>query len=286
MNLLFKRHLYNRIFKALTGGATLLAVFLLFFLLYNIVASGYSSLSLSFLTNYPSYSPKAAGIKSALVGTIWLLGCMVLIVVPLGIGSAIFIEELMPNNKLKKIIQLNVANLAGVPSIVYGILGLVVFVDFFDLGRSVIAGALTLSMMILPVIIMASQEALRTAPHSIKEAAYAIGSTKLQAIFHHILPMTLPGMLTGVVLAVSRAIGEAAPLILIGGLTYIAFLPENLLDEFTALPIQIFNWTSRPQKEFHDLAAAAIVVLLCILMLFNSLAIYLREKTSTRRGNL
>lgn len=286
MKSLQKRHLYNKVFKFVTAFATALAVFLLTFLLYNIIISGYSRLSVAFLTSYPSYSPALAGVKSALVGSIWLLGCVVLMVVPLGIGSAIFIEELMPNNIFKKIIQLNVANLAGVPSIVYGILGLVVFVDYLNLGRSVLAGSLTLAMMILPVIIMSSQEALRSSPNSIKEAAYALGATRLQTIFHHVLPLTLPGMLTGVVLAISRAIGEAAPLILIGGLTYVAFLPDGVMDEFTALPIQIFNWTSRPQKEFHELAAAAIVVLLCILMLFNSFAIYLREKTSKSRGSL
>ena len=178
--------------------------------------------------------------------------------------------------KVTRFIELNIANLAGVPSIVYGILGLALFVRFFHLERSVVAGALTMSLLILPVIIIASKESIKAVPQSLRQAAYAVGATPWQVIRHHVLPSALPGVLTGVILALSRAIGETAPLIMIGALTYIAFIPEGPMDEFTALPIQIFNWTARPQLDFHELASAGIIVLLGVLLIMNSVAVYIR----------
>ena len=199
-----------------------------------------------------------------------------LFAIPTGVLAAIYLEEYAKPGKVTRFIELNIANLAGVPSIVYGILGLALFVRFFHLERSVVAGALTMSLLILPVIIIASKESIKAVPQSLRQAAYAVGATPWQVIRHHVLPSALPGVLTGVILALSRAIGETAPLIMIGALTYIAFIPEGPMDEFTALPIQIFNWTARPQLEFHELASAGIIVLLGVLLIMNSVAVYIR----------
>jgi phosphate transport system permease protein len=197
---------------------------------------------------------------------------------PLGVGAAIYLEEYAPQNWFTRLLQTNIANLAGVPSIVYGILGLTVFVRFFALERSVLSGAMTLSLLILPVVIIASQEAIRAVPNTLREASYGLGATRWQTIRHHVLPVAMPGILTGTILALSRAIGETAPLIMIGALTFIAFDPRSPMDPFTVLPIQIFNWTARPQADFHTLAAGAIVVLLVVLLLMNATAIVLRNR--------
>jgi phosphate transport system permease protein len=197
---------------------------------------------------------------------------------PLGVGTAIWLEEYAPNNRLRRIIQTNISNLAGVPSIVYGILGLAVFVRAFALGRSILAGGLTLALLILPVIIIASQEAIKAVPGSIRLGAYALGATRWETIRHHVLPLALPGILTGTILALSRAIGEAAPLLLIGALAFIDFTPRSLTDPFTAIPIQIYNWVSKPQAAFHELAAAAGIILLVLLLGMNAVAIFLRNR--------
>jgi phosphate transport system permease protein len=216
------------------------------------------------------------------VGTLWLISLVALISIPVGVSSALYLEEFAKPGKLNKFIEVNISNLAGVPSIVYGILGLAFFVRFFALERSLLSGALTMSLLILPVIIIASREAIRTVPMSIRYAAFSLGATRWQTTWAHVLPASSPGIMTGVILALSRAIGETAPLIMIGALTFVAFLPAGPMDSFTALPIQIYNWISRPQQEFHELAAAGIFVLLVILLLLNASAIYIRNKTEKR----
>ena len=211
-----------------------------------------------------------------------MMAFTMLIAVPTGVMSAVYLEEYAGDNWFTQFIQVNIANLAGVPSIVYGLLGLQVFVRYMDMGRSVLAGSCTMALLILPIIIVASREAIRAVPPSMREASFALGASKWETVRHHVLPYALPGMLTGAILAAARAIGETAPLITIGALTFVPFLPEHPLDRFTVLPIQIFNWVSRAQSDFHDLAAAAIIVLLVVLIVLNSAAIYLRQRLRTR----
>jgi phosphate transport system permease protein len=274
-----RRKAKARVFKTLCQTFTLLCLVLLGLLLVHATREGLPWLDLGFLTEFPSRFPERAGIKSALFGTLWLLSLTASISIPFGVAAALYLEEYAAKNRLNSLIEISIANLAGVPSIVYGILGLTVFVRWFSLGRSVLAGALTMTLLILPVIILASREALRAVPGSIRRAAYALGATPWQTIRHHVLPAALPGILTGTILALSRAIGETAPLIMIGALTYVAFVPEGPMDAFTALPIQIFNWVSRPQPEFHELAAAGIVVLLTVLLMMNAVAVLIRHRS-------
>lgn len=258
------------------------SVLLLGVLLYQVSADGFAWLDWQFISSFPSRFPERAGIKSALVGTFWLISLVAVISIPVGVSSALYLEEFARPGRLNKFIEVNISNLAGVPSIVYGILGLAIFVRFFALERSLLSGALTMSLLILPVIIIASREAVRSVPSSIRNAAFSLGATRWQTTWHHVLPASFPGIMTGVILALSRAIGETAPLIMIGALTFVAFLPAGPLDSFTALPIQIYNWVSRPQQEFHDLAAAGIIVLLGVLLILNASAIYIRNKTEKR----
>jgi phosphate transport system permease protein len=266
------------IFAASCVILTVLAVLMLGVLLVGVFLDARPWLNAHFLTNFPSVMfPEKAGIKSALAGSLWLISLTALFSVPVGIGAAIYLQEYAPKGRFANFIQLNIANLAGVPSIVYGILGLAMFVRFCHMGRSVLAGGLTLFLLILPVVIIASREALSAVPDSIRQAAFAVGATRWQVIWHHVLPAALPGICTSIILALSRAVGEAAPLLILGALTYVTFVPEGPLDSFTALPMQIFDWASRPQKEFHGLAAAAIIVLLAILLSMNALAIGLRS---------
>ena len=246
-------------------------------LIARVLWEGASWVTANFLTSFPSVlSPESAGIKSAVWGSIWLIVITTVVAVPIGVAAAVYLEEYAPHNRLSRFIHLNINNLAGVPSIVYGILGLAVFVRWCRFDRSVLAGALTLSLLVLPVIIIASREALIAVPKSIRLAAYALGATRWQTVRSHVLPAALPGIMTGMILAVSRAIGEAAPLIMIGALTYVAFVPRGPLDAFTALPIQIYSWSDQPQPEFHHLAAAGIIVLLGILFPMNAIAIGVR----------
>ncbi len=257
--------------------ATVLGIVVLLTLLVDIVATGYAWLDADFLTSYPSRNPQEAGIKSAIVGSLWMMGLTTLIAVPLGVGAAVYLEEYATPGWFLRTVQINIANLAGIPSVIYGILGLALFVRFMGFGRSLLAGALTMSLLILPIIVISTQEALRSIPQGLREGAYALGATRWQVIQSHVLPMAAPGIFTGIILALSRAVGETAPLIMIGALTFIAFLPESALDAFTVLPIQIFNWTARPQAEFRELAAAAIIVLMVFLLLMNLSAILLRD---------
>ena len=257
--------------------ATIFGLVVLVTLLVDVVVKGHEWLDVDFLTNFPSRFPPRAGIKSAIFGSLWMIGLTALVSVPVGIASAVYLEEYASKGWFFRMIQINIANLAGVPSVIYGILGLAVFVRYFALERSLLAGALTMALLILPIIIIAAQEALRAVPQGIRESAYALGATRRQVIWSHLLPISAPGIMTGVILALSRAIGETAPLIMIGALTFIAFLPTGVMDPFTVLPIQIFNWTARPQAEFQGLAAAGIIVLLVVLFAMNLSAILLRN---------
>lgn len=267
----------GQIARALFLASTLLGVVLLGILLFRVSQDGIPWLSWDFLTRFPSRFPHKAGIKSALWGSIWVISFTAMISMPVGVGAAIYLEEFAKKGRFSTIVDINIANLAGVPSIVYGLLGLALFVRGLKLDRSVLSGALTLSLLILPIIVIASREALRAVPGSIRHAAFALGATRWQAVRSHVLPSAMPGILTGVILALSRAIGETAPLIMIGALTYVAFTPQGPMDSFTTMPIQIFNWASRPQEEFHELAAAGIIVLLLMLLSMNAVAVAIRQ---------
>ncbi len=289
------RKLYNKFldksFAVFGLLATLIGLVVLSALLIDVFTDGFGRLSWQFLTNYPSRKPEEAGILSAWVGTVWVMILTGLIAFPIGVMAGIYLEEYAKKTWLSNIIEINIANLAGVPSIIYGLLGLGLFVRALAFDRSVISGAATLAMLVLPIIILSTREALRAIPFSIREASYALGATKWQTIRSQVLPAAMPGVLTGTILAMSRAIGETAPLITIGALTYVAFLPtspvsmespyisiQGLFDAFTVLPIQIFNWVSRPQKGFFEDAAAGIIVLLMITFVMNGIAVWLRHK--------
>lgn len=277
------RKLKNSILHVVLASIIVFSIIMLLLLLFQVFREGLSRLSWSFITSMPSRFPDRAGIASALAGSIWTIGLTIVFSVPLGVGTALYLEE-YANQKSwwTKLLQLNIANLAGVPSIVYGMLGLAVFVKFLHFNRSILAGALTLTLLILPVIIVASQEAIKSVPGTLKEGSYALGVSKWQTIVGVIIPYALPGILTGSILAVSRAMGEAAPLIMVGAAGYISFLPKSPMDSFTVLPIQIFNWTSRPQADFAEIAAAGIIVLLVLLLSMNAIAIFLRNKYQNR----
>lgn len=271
-----RRALLSRAFAIVCMLATILCVSVLVLLLWSIFSRGLSWLSWDFLTNYPSRFPERAGILPALVGSVWLIGLTALFSVPLGVGAAIYLEEYATASRWRSLVQLNIANLAGVPSIVYGLLGLGLFVRALNFQQSLLAGALTLTLVVLPIIILAAQEALRAVPSSIRHASYALGATRWQTVRHQVLPASLPGILTGVILAISRALGEAAPLVTVGAAIFITYVPASPTDEFAALPMQIFYWAGHANKDFHDVAAAAIIVLLTVLILMNATAVYLR----------
>jgi phosphate transport system permease protein len=279
---LFARRATASGFLLLCLLATALAIGVLAVLLVDMTREGIGRLSWDFINSFPSRKPEQAGIKAALFGTLWLMGLTAAFAVPIGIGAALYLEEYASRNWLNRIIQTNIANLAGVPSIVYGILGLALFVRTMSLGRSVLAGSLTMALLVLPIVIIASQEALRAVPSSLREAAYGVGASRWQVVFHQVLPAAMPGILTGIILALSRAIGEAAPLIMIGALAFVPFVPHSPMDSFTVLPIQIFNWASRPQAAFGKDAAAAIIVLLAVLLSMNAIAIILRNRFQSR----
>ena len=265
-------------FGWLCAGATLICVAALAWLIITVFVDGWAWIRPGLFTDIPSRKPEMAGICTALAGSLWLIGLTALISVPIGVGAAVFLEEYSSNTWWRRLIQLNIANLAGVPSIVYGILGLGLFVRALALERSVLAGALTLTLVVLPIIILATQEALRAVPSTIRQASYALGATRWQTVSRQVLPAALPGVMTGVILAIARALGEAAPLVVVGAVSFIAFVPQSLGDEFTALPLQIYDWASRPQKEFHGLASAAIIVLLGVLVLMNAGAVFVRSR--------
>lgn len=277
-----KKKRIDALFKYLMMACVAFGITMLGLLLYQIISQGISKLDWQFLTSFPSRMASKAGIKSALVGSIWLILTTIAIALPVGVGTAVYLEEFGGKGKLAHWIQINISNLAGVPSIVYGMLGLAIFVRMAGLGRSVLSGGLTLALLILPVIVVSSQEALRAVPKSLYQGSMALGLTRLQTLRGVVIPYAMPSILTGAILAISRALGEAAPLIMVGAVGYVAFTPESLMDQYTALPIQIFNWTSRPQKEFQEVAAAGIMVLMTLLLSFNALAIVLRNKFQKR----
>ncbi|MCC4721788.1 phosphate ABC transporter permease PstA [Salinicoccus sp. RF5] len=276
------RLLLNKVLKYIFLLCTLVGLVVLATLLIDTIIDGWSYLTTDFFTNFSSSRPENAGIRGALIGTLWLMATTAPIAIILSVGTALYLEEYAPKNKLTDFIKINISNLAGVPSVVFGLLGLTLFVRMAGLGNSVLAAALTMSLMILPVIVVASQEAIRSVPSSIREASIGMGATKWQTITRIILPASLSGIITGIILALSRAIGETAPLVVIGIPTILLFTPTGVFDTFSALPMQIFSWVKMPNPEFQSITAAAILVLLFILFLMNSVAIYIRNKYSKR----
>lgn len=273
-----RRQLLDLAFQVLALGILLSALAALAVLVADILTDGAARLDWQFLTSFPSRRASEAGIYHALVGSIFVIFLTAALALPIGVAAAIYLEEYGSQSRFARFIEINIANLAAVPSIIYGLLGLGLFVRALGMGRSVLAGSATLALLALPVVILSTREALRTVPKSIREGSYALGATKWQTIWHQVLPMALPGILTGLILALSRAIGETAPLITIGALTYIPFAPDSIWSPFTVLPIQIFNWVSRPQADFRANAAAGIIVLLALLLTMNAIAILLRDR--------
>ena len=278
MNNIQKNRLKDQIFKIWGIGCTLFGLVILFFFIGDILIDGIQRIDWSFITDLPSRKAEKSGIYTALMGSIWILCLTTVIALPIGIAAGIYLEEYSKKGKLSALLEINISNLAGVPSIINGLLGLEVFVRIMSLGASVLAGSLTLSLLILPIIIVATREAIKAVPTSIKDASYALGASKWQTIWYQILPASSGGILTGVILALSRAVGETAPLIVIGALAYVPFAPSTPMDEFSVLPIQIFNWISRPQHGFIENAAAAIIILLLITFVMNGIAVYFRNK--------
>lgn len=269
-------------FKYVGIACTLFGLVMLAVFLGDILIKGLTRIDWDFLTNLPSRRASKSGILTAWTGTAWILGLTAVIAIPLGISAGIYLQEYGKKSRLASIIEVNIANLAGIPSIIYGLLGLEIFVRVLNFGGSLLSGALTLSLLILPIIIVATREAIKAVPNSIREASYGLGATKWQTIWHQVLPAATGGILTGIILALSRAVGETAPLIVIGALAYVPFVARTPMDEFTVLPMQIFNWISRPQHEFLVNGAAAIIILLLITFVMNGIAIYLRNKWQKR----
>lgn len=283
---LTKRYRWDAVFQAAAVLAVGIAISLLVWFLVDIVIDGLPNLDWQFLTSFPSRKAAKAGIAAALAGTLWVMTVVAALSFPIGVGAGIFLEEFSTDNWFSRLVEINISNLAGVPSIIYGLLGLAAFVRLMEPitgGRSILAGALTLVLLILPIIIVATRESLRAVPDTIRMAGFALGATRWQVVWSHVLPSAFPGILTGIILGLSRAIGETAPLIMIGALTFVPFLPEGLKSPFTVLPIQIYNWISRPQEEFHDIAASAILVLLIVLLLMNATAVLLRGRLQKTR---
>ncbi len=295
-----RRYASDRLFQIAAWGATAIAIAVLGWLLYDVLSQGLGRLSWQFLTSFPSRRPEDAGIVGALAGTFWVMIIVAVVAFPVGVGAGLYLEEFATDSWFTRLIEINISNLAGVPSIIYGLLGLAVFVRLLEPitgGRTVLAGALTLALLVLPIIIVATREALRAVPDGMRLAGLAMGGSRWQVVWDHVLPAAISGILTGVILALSRAIGETAPLIVIGALTFVPFTPgctegfpfvnpfdlarcpvDVVQSPFTVLPIQIFNWVSRPQKAFHENAAAGIIVLMVMLVLMNSVAITLRNR--------
>lgn len=279
---LTRRKIYDRASRVVFLLATLLGVAALGILLYRILSDGLGWLDWQFISSFASRFPEKAGILSALFGSLWIIGITAPVAFILGIGTVLYLEEYAKKGWFTNLIQVNINNLAGVPSIVFGILGLGLFVEGFLFGRTILSGALTMALLVLPIIVVASQEAIRSVPQHLRNASYALGASKWQTIRGVVIPAAFPSILTGFILALSRAIGETAPLIVVGAVTFIAFVPSSPLDQFTVLPIQIYSWTSKPQDEFRAIAAAGIIVLLIVLFTLNATAVYLRNKYQKR----
>ena len=272
------RYTKGKLYFTVFFTALMIAIIGLAILLFQIISQGTEMLSWTFVSSYPSRFPEKAGILSALVGSIWLMGLTGIFAVPLGIGTAVYLEEYAPKNKFTQFLEINISNLAGVPSIVYGLLGLAVFVGALNMGRTLIAGALTMALLVMPIVILASREAIKQVPYSHREAAYALGATRWEVVRSVVLPSAIPGIMTGAILSMSRAVGEAAPVLAVSALVYLTFVPKDPFDRFTVMPIQIYNWVSRPQDGFRELAASGIILLLVLLLSMNSISIYIRSK--------
>jgi phosphate transport system permease protein len=272
------RQALSRLSRYALLAASLVGVVVLGYLTYDTLDRGVSRISWDFFTNYPSRRAEDAGLRSSILGTIWVLATTVALAIPVAIGTAIWIEEFAPKNRFTRIVKLNLANLAGVPSIIYGILGLAVFVRFFGFETSILAGAFTLALMIVPMTVITAQEAIRQVPPSIRDGSLALGASRWQTVWHHVLPGAMPGIITGIILAVSRAAGETAALIMVGAFAFIAFDNTSVRDDYTTIPVQIYNWTIRPQDEFRANAAAAIIVLMAGILALNLFATILRER--------
>lgn len=277
-----KRHIWNKTFKGVCFGAMAFSVLMLLVLLIRILTQGIGYLDWGLVVNFASRNAEDAGMLAALAGTIWLMIVAAPLSFVLGVGTAVYLEEYAPSNKFTNLLQTNISNLAGVPSVVFGLLGLTIFNRLMGLGASVLAGGLTLSLLVLPIIVVASREAINAVPTDVKQASYAMGATKWQTVFRIVIPTSLPGILTGTILALSRAIGETAPILVIGALTFVASTPSGVFSNFTAMPVQIYNWTGRPQEEFHNIAAAGIIIILLMLFFMNSIAVFIRSKFQKR----
>ncbi len=268
----------DKIFRILALSLTVFALLILLVLLGDIFWRGFGRLNWGFFKNLPSRHPENAGILTAIAGMLSLLLFTVILALPIGILAGVYLQEYRSKNRFAKIVEINIANLAGVPSVIYGILGLQLFVRMAGMGNSLLAGAFTLALLIMPIIIVSTREALKAVPNTLREGSYGMGATKWQTTSRVVIPSALGGILTGIILSISRAIGETAPLLVIGALVYVPFIPEGPNDQFTTLPIQVFNWVSRPQAGFIVNAAAGIIILLLITFLLNGIAIYIRNK--------
>jgi phosphate transport system permease protein len=272
----------DQTFKYFGLLSTFFGLLMLGIFISSIFNQGISRIDWDFLTNFPSRNPAKAGILSALAGTLWIIVTTALVAIPIGIGAAIYLEEFAKKSRFGKIIEMNITNLAGVPSVIYGLLGLEIFGRILGMGGSILAGSFTLALLILPIIIVATREAVKAVPSSLKDASYALGASKWQTVKMTVIPSAGSGIITGVIIALSRAIGEAAPLIVVGALAYVPFVPTTPTSEFTVLPIQIFNWVSRPQEAFLVNASAGIIILLSITFVLNAIAVYLRIKRTVK----
>ncbi len=276
----------DNIFAALFLGSVVAGVLVLAWLLIEVFVDSVGWLDWQFLSSYSSRHPVEAGVLAPIAGTFWVIILTAVMTVPVGIATAIYLEEFAPDNRVTSLVQLNISNLAGVPSVVYGLLGLAIFVQYlFDGQRSLLAGALTLSLLVMPIVIIASQEAIRAVPPSYRDAAYAMGATRWQVVKMVVLPQAVPSMMSGIILAMSRAIGETAPILVVSSLVFITYVPTSPFDRFTVLPLQIVTWVSQPQDDFRHIAAAAIVILLVMLLSMNAVAIYIRAKFQRRAEN-
>ena len=280
------RKLKDKVFRYLFFSCIIFCIVFLVLLLFGIIKQGIRWMSFEFLTNFPSkIRPQRAGVYPALLGSLWLVGLVGLMTIPVGVGAAIYLEEYSnKKSKLYNFLEVNISNLAGVPAIVYGLLGLALFSRMKGFRGSILAGAVTLSLMVLPVVIVSSREAIKAVPNILREAAYGLGLTRWQMIKAVVLPYASPGIFTGIILSLSRALGEAAPLLVVGAASYVTRIPNGIMSRYTALPIQIYQWSGMPKKEFQELAATGIIVLLIILLSANTLAIVLRNKYQKERG--
>ncbi|NJY63921.1 phosphate ABC transporter permease PstA [Salinimicrobium sp. CDJ15-81-2] len=282
MNNIKKNRLLDQVFKYWGIACTFLGLVLLAIFIGSILVDGIQRIDWDFITSLPSRKAERAGIYTALMGSVWILFFTTIIALPLGIAAAIYLEEYAKESKMASLLEVNISNLAGVPSIIYGLLGLEVFVRIMEMGASVLAGSFTLALLILPIVIVSTREALKAVPKSVRDASFALGASKWQTVSRQLLPASFGGILTGIILALSRAVGETAPLIVIGALAYVPFAPESPMDEFSVLPIQIFNWISRPQHGFEVNAAAAIIILLLITFILNGIAVYFRNRWQSK----